>query len=257
MAPDRPKPWVTGAGHAAGARLRLLCLPWAGGGSSSYRNWQASVPPSIEVCPVQLPGRENRLREPRFTSYGDLVQAMALALQPYLDMPFAFFGHSMGAMLAFETTRVLRTSFGLRPLHLFVSGYRAPHLPAPFPPIFELPDDQFVDEVRRLAGTPQEVLDNPELMDVVLPLLRADMTIVDTYRYEPGEPLDCPITALGALKDGFASREALADWKLHTTDAFAVRMFPGDHFYLTSKSWLLLRTISAELEADSATLRGA
>ncbi len=165
------------------ASLRLFCFPYVGGGALIFRTWPNSLPATAEVCPVELPGRGTRLKETPFTRLLPLVQALAQALLPHLDKPFAFFGHSMGALISFELTRQLRRLYGLVPLHLFVSAHRAPQLPDPDPPIHTLPEAEFMEELRCLNGTPKEVLEQPELMELMLPILRADFALCETYIY--------------------------------------------------------------------------
>lgn len=159
-----PNPWVAGSRSNAEARLRLFCFPYAGGGASIYRDWTAALPPVVEVYPVQLPGRQSRLHELPFTRMSLLVPELVEGLQPYLDRPFAFWGHSMGALISFELARHLSHENRPGPLHLFVSGYRAPQLPRLEPPIHQLPEEAFIHELHRLNGTPDAVLQNRELM---------------------------------------------------------------------------------------------
>jgi len=177
-----------------------------------------------------------------------LVQALAEAILPFLDRPFAFFGHSMGAMISFELARILRRSPGLKLAHLFVSGRVAPHIIEDDRHTHELPEPEFIEELRRLNGTPIEALEHPELMQLMTPLLRADFSVVGTYTYLPDLPLSCPITALGGLQDSEVSREQLEAWREHTTASFSLHMFPGDHFYLNTERPLLLRVLSRKLE---------
>src|SRR5205814_4666171 len=174
------------------ACLRLFCFPYAGGGASIFRTWSENLPPEIEACPIQLPGRESRLLEAPFSQLFSLIEPVAQALLPYLDMPCAFFGHSMGALVSFELARYLRRQHGLSPVHLFVSGRRAPQLSDPDPPIHPLPEAEFLEELRSLKGTPEEVLQNTELLQLLLPLLRADFAVCETYAYAPETPLLCP-----------------------------------------------------------------
>ncbi|HOA25295.1 MAG TPA: alpha/beta fold hydrolase [Aggregatilineales bacterium] len=228
------------------ARLRLFCLPHAGGGASTYHTWAGLLPPDVEVCAVQLPGRETRISEPPMTDLPSLVEALAGALLPCLDRPFALFGHSMGALLGFELARVLEAQ-GLRAERLFVSAHRAPHLPDRDEPISTLPEPDFLNEIRRLNGTPPEVLADDELRALVLPVLRADFAMIEAYTYREGEPLSSPITALGGLADGSVTREELEAWGAHTRAGFVVRMFPGDHFYIQSARPLLMQIIAREL----------
>jgi medium-chain acyl-[acyl-carrier-protein] hydrolase len=240
-------PWLAYHKPVPQARLRLFCLPFAGGNALTFRHWQSGLHPGIEVCPIQLPGRGGRLREPASTSLPATARALAEALRPYADKPCAFFGHSMGALTAFELARQLRRAGGPEPLHLFVSGSRAPQLPRTDPLTYDLPEPEFVAELRRLNGTPHEVLEHPELMTLMLPLLRADFEAVQTYSYTPEPPLACPLTAFGGLQDRDVQREQLEAWREQTTGAFSVRMFPGDHFFLNSAEPLLLTVIAQEL----------
>jgi medium-chain acyl-[acyl-carrier-protein] hydrolase len=225
----------------------MFCFPFAGGGASIFREWKADLPAAVEVHPIQLPGRENRWSEAPFTSLSSLVDALINALEPLFNLPFVFFGHSMGALISFELAKLLRRRTDKAPVHLFISGARAPQIPDRDPPIHQLPDSEFVKELQRLNGMPELVLQNSELMRLVLPTIRADITLCETHEYFPEEPLSCPITAYGGREDRKVQREHLAGWNAHTSAGFSVRAFPGDHFYLTSARKLLLRALSAEL----------
>jgi medium-chain acyl-[acyl-carrier-protein] hydrolase len=248
-------PWLLCSRPKLEPTLRLLCFPYAGGGANIFRQWQNDLPPTVEVCAVQLPGREKRLPEPSFTDLSRLVQVAAEALLPYLDKPFALFGHSMGAAISFELARHLRHEAHLRPVHLFVSGRGAPQLPATDAPIYNLPEAEFLNELRRLQGTPEEVLEHPELMELMLPILRADFELVQTYHYSAGLPLDCPITAFGGLQDEEVSRADLEAWREQTATDFSLHMLPGDHFFLHTAQSLLLRTLAQELRQDMSRIR--
>jgi len=229
------------------ARLRLFCFPYAGGGASAYRGWASVLPSDVEVCPVQLPGRESRLREPAFDRPELLILALADALQAHLGLPFAFFGHSMGAMLAFELTRELRRRGGPLPLHLFVSGRRAPQVPAREEDIHDLPEPEFVAKLRELNGTPEEVLQHAELMRLLTPVLRADFAVNETYVFRPEEPLDLGISAFGGLGDAEVTREDIVGWSEHARGVFRLRMLPGDHFFLHSARDLITETVARDL----------
>ena len=229
------------------ARLRLFCFPYSGAGPSIFRAWLRSLPADIEVCPVRLPGRENRIDERPFTEMTSLVPATANALRSYLDRQFAFFGHSMGALLSFELARYLRRVCGASPVQLFVSGHGAPQLRDDEPPRYALPEAEFVAKLRELHGTPDEVLDNLELRQLLLPILRADFEVCETYVYEHDEPLDCPIAAFGGADDAYVSRAHLEAWRPHTRATFSTRLLPGDHFFLNSAPVQLLRLIAADL----------
>jgi medium-chain acyl-[acyl-carrier-protein] hydrolase len=225
----------------------MFCFPFAGGGASVFREWKADLPAAVDVHPIQLPGREGRWGEKPFTNLSLLVEALMNVLDPLLHQPFVFFGHSMGALISFEFARQLRRSRDKTPVHLFISGARAPQIPDNDPPIHQLPDSEFITELQQLNGIPEFALQNSELMRVLLPTIRADITLCETHEYYPDEPLGCPITAYGGQADRKVQHEHLAGWNVLTSAGFSVRAFPGDHFYLTSARKLLLRALSAEL----------
>jgi medium-chain acyl-[acyl-carrier-protein] hydrolase len=202
------------------------------------------------VCPVELPGRGARIGEPVETSIARLVRALAPALAPFMDKPFAFFGHSMGALIAFELTRELRRSSRPSPMHLFVSACPAPHRRGSRQRVtYNLPEPEFMDELRRLGGTPKEVLDNPELMQLVSPLLRADFEACQTHEYVAEPPLDCPLTVLGGLQDADLGRGELEEWRQHTTSTCVVRMLAGDHLFVNTAQFSILSMLVNELRA--------
>ncbi len=231
------------------ARIRLFCFPYAGGGASIFRSWSEQLPQDIEVCPVQLPGRENRLLETPFSSTSSLLDALAPALLPYLDMPYAFFGHSMGSLISFELARRLSDQqIRYTPVRLFMSGHRAPQLPDPDPPTYHLPEPAFIEELRRLQGTSEEVLQNTELLRLLMPLLRADFTLCETYKYIHAKPLNIPILAFGGLQDTSISRDEISAWREQTCAPFTLRFFTGNHYFLRGEELpKLLQTISREI----------
>lgn len=229
------------------ARVRMFCFPYAGGGASTYRGW-TGLPSEVEVCPVQLPGREGRLREAPFERPQLLVQALADALQPYFqELPFVFFGHSMGAMLGFELARELRRRGQRLPLHLFVSGRRAPQVPDREESIHDLPEPEFIERLRELNGTPEEVLAHAELMKLLIPVLRADFAVNETYVYTEEQPFDFGISAFGGLGDKEVTRDDAAGWKEHTRGRFRLRMLPGDHFFIHGSKDMVLEAAARDL----------
>lgn len=230
------------------AQLRLFCLPYAGGSALIYRSWLHKLPPGVEVCALELPGRGHRMKEAPFRNVFELVPVLAEALQAYLDKPFAFFGHSMSALIGIELARHLRRRAGLAPEHLFVSGRSAPQLGKKGDNLYDLPDDELVERLRKLNGTPREVLEHPELMQLMLPLLRADFSVCDTYVYPDEPPLDCPITAFGGLGDPNVPRSGLEAWAAQTSGPFSLRMLPGDHFFLHENEAMLLHVLARELQ---------
>ena len=231
------------------SRLRLFCLPYAGSGAIIYRKWHERLSPLVEVLPVQLPGRGNRMGESPITSIGGMIQSIAQAMPPYLDKPFAFFGHSMGALVSFELARLIRKERGQSPVQLFLSGRRAAHIPATGPPTYNLPEPEFINELRHLNGTPGKVLDNQELMALMIPILRADFQVCQTYVYSSEDPFTCPLTVFGGINDPQVSRKRLQAWKKHSTGPFMLRMLQGDHFFLHSSESVLLDVLSNELQA--------
>ena len=240
-------PWFTCAKPDPQVRLRLFCFPYAGGGASIYRGWENDLPPGVEVWPVQPPGRGSRFREPALATMDSLVAGIATAIEPFLDLPIALFGHSVGAMVSFELAHLLANRFGFNASHLFVSGARGPQLPRNRPRIHDLPEDQFITELKTLNGTPPEVLENPELMRMISATLRADFAISETYSSVNRPPLNCPISVFGGLDDTLVAREDLEAWKAHTTGSFDLWQLPGDHFFINTSDSLILRIISREL----------
>lgn len=229
------------------ANLRLFCFPYAGGSSLIFRTWSNSLSSNIEVCAVEIPGRGRQIQFPPFSKIEPLVDAIASHIYPYLDKPFAFLGHSMGAWINFELTRLLRRKYGIIPVNLFISARRAPHLPSSEAVIHNLPEADFIEELRHLNGTPSEVLENAELMELFLPILRADFAVLETYIYTPESPLECPIIAFGGLEDARVSFDELQAWQEHTKADFSLHMFPGDHFFINSAQLPLLETLTKYL----------
>lgn len=228
------------------ARLRLFCLPYAGGAAAIYRNWPQSLPDDIEVCAIQLPGRENRIREQPFNNLVALVQVLLPNLLPYLDKPFALFGHSMGSLIAYELAQQLQ-SHDQTPTQLFVSGRRAPILSEPAALLHTIPSDEaFLTALQqRYNNLPAVLLAEAELRALFVPLLRADMTLVETYQYRARPALSCPLVALGGAVDPFVSPAELQAWPQLTQADFAVHFFPGGHFYLNEQMQPLLATIAS------------
>lgn len=243
----RDSSWFLNTHSGSAAKLRLFCFPYAGGGASVFNNWKRELPADIHVCPVQLPGRESRVLEEPMDSVEAIVHSLVSEFKPFLHTPFAFFGHSMGALIAFETARQLHFKHHVAPIHLFVSGKTAPHLPYPRKSLHTLPDDQFKIELQLMQGTPEEVLQNDELMDIVMPPLRADFTAVETYLYRPGEVLPCPISVFGGLEDHDVSIESLQAWQEHTKNSFQVQMLGGNHFFLHKQEQEIIGSVLHEL----------
>ena len=229
------------------ARMRLFTFPYAGGGAGIYRPWSDLLPSWIDVCAVQPPGREGRFGTAPITDMPTLIQGVTAALLPLLDRPFAFFGHSLGSLLAYETALAIARKGAPAPLLLIVSGHVAPQLPPLRPPVYALPDDVLLREIARLNGTSTEVLQNPEILELFLPLLRADFQLADTYIAPAGEQLTCPIMALGSDDDDYLNAASLAAWGELTCGSFETHMFEGDHFYINSRRAALIAHITPAL----------
>lgn len=229
------------------AKVRLVCFPYAGGGPGAFRGWPDLTLPTVEVWAAQPPGREARLGEPPHRSLAPVVEGLLAAFTPLLDRPYALFGHSMGALLAFELARGLRAAGAPLPICLFVSGAGAPHLPLRREAIHDKDEAGFAEGLRRMNGVPAGVMDDPALWGLFAPTLRADMTLCETYTMAPGEPLDCPVSALGGLEDPDVLREDLDAWREHTRGPFQVRMLPGDHFFVDTRRAQVVEAVSREL----------
>jgi medium-chain acyl-[acyl-carrier-protein] hydrolase len=249
-------PWLILARPNPAAVVRLFCVPYAGGSPLVFADWPADLPPDVEVGLIQLPGRGMRLSEPPFTRIEPLIESLVPALHPYLDKPFAFFGHSMGGLICFELARALDLKFGLEPEVLFVSGRQAPPLRDRTTVTYDLPEPQFIKELRHLGGTPPEILDHPELMKLLVPLLRADFEFCQTYVYQLAPPLACPLSVFGGLDDGEVNQEELAGWRRFTTGPFSLRMLPGNHFFIRTARCQLLRLISDDLKTHQKVSAG-
>ena len=240
-------PWFAYTAPKPQARVTLFCLPYAGGSAAIYRTWVGAAPPALRVVPVELPGRGRRFAEPPFTDIAALVEPLAQALLPLAQQPFALFGHSMGALIGFELARRLQRGAAPMPARLFVSGSPAPQLPPTRRDIHDLPEDEFEHELRQLNGTPEEVLANAELMQLVAPLLRADFKLCETYRCAGAPLLACPISAFSGADDAEAGAEQMRPWREHTAAEFTLRQLPGDHFFLNAARDRMIQAIVQDL----------
>lgn len=230
--------WLAFHRPVPASRARLFCFPYAGGGASVFRSWQGLLGPLVEVCPVQLPGREGRINEPPLTSLDELIPALDSALLTALDRPFVLFGYSLGATVAYEWAQRLRTEHGLEPELLIVAARGAPQLAPTWPRSYDLPDEDFKRHLRELSGTPEEVLDHEELMELMLPQLRADFEIHDTYRGSATPRMRCPVVAFGGRDDRAVPPEALPPWKDVSEGTFELHLADGDHFGLLQSAFL-------------------
>ena len=228
-------------------KLRLFCFSPGGTGASLFRPWVNLFPPEIQICAIQLPGRESRLKEPLLTDITSVITMLNHSLLPYLEeYPFAFFGHSVGALIAFEFARKLYYEKKFFPLHLFLSAKIAPHLP-PKEFLHQTSDENLIKKLSEFGGTPQTILDNLEVIQLFLPIFRADLTISETYIYQKKSPLHIPFNIFGGTEDNFAPYDGLLQWSQETNKDFAVNMFPGKHMFLKQKPKVLVDFIIKKL----------
>lgn len=229
--------------------LRVFCFPYAGGSPHTFANWRSAFSKRIGIYTVQLPGRGRRLEEPSLDRLVSLASPIAKAIGAMADRPYVLFGHSMGALLAFETARVLRQMGCVKPAQLIASAYGAPQLPRRQPPIHLLDQDAFVSHIREMGGTPAELFRHQELLDLVVPILRTDFAAIENYVYRPAAKLDTPIMALVGKTDAFVSIREMTAWQDQTEAPFSLHVFNGGHFFLHTAEVDLLRLMSAELTA--------
>jgi len=239
--------WLSYAKVATAGPTNVFCFPFAGGGASFFRSWMQFAPPTIAICPMQPPGREERFVERPFDSMDALVRAATDALMPHLAHKYAFFGHSMGALAAFEIVHTLRERGAPLPVHFFVSGAPAPQVASRIPAIHELPADEFLAEIQRYGGVPDEVMQSRELLDLMMPRLRADLAVTGTYVYRERPPLAMPITALGGLRDDVVTPELVEAWREQTTAKFTFTPFDGGHFFIHERSREIVSMVARAL----------
>jgi medium-chain acyl-[acyl-carrier-protein] hydrolase len=230
-------------------RLRLYCFAYAGGSAARFVSWQADLDPAIEVCAVQLPGRGSRFNEVPYTSMTALIEALGsvIAGQEDRQQHFAFFGHSLGGLLAFELARYCQQHHLPLPTHLFVSGCAAPQHRLPAKGVHKLPDDELIDALKDYNGTPREILENSELMAMMLHVIRADFTLVENYTYRPGSPLSIPMTVLAGKRDSHVSTDQVQGWQKETTSICSIRWFDGDHFFINAERDAVLDCVKTQL----------
>lgn len=232
-------------------RLRLICFPYAGGSAGIFRDWVRHLPPGVEVCAVQLPGRAERWNEPPYLDIDQLINVLCDVLRPLTGGRFALFGYSAGAQLAFEIARIFERT-GVRTDCLFAAAHRAPHLPAKGSSLHALPESAFFEEIsRRFGPIDPAILEEDEMRQIFLAPLRADIKLAEMYRFAPSERLRCPISVFEGLDDASVSHEEMTAWSMHTTSSFELRQLPGGHFFLRTSLRPLLEAISQDLRSYS------
>jgi medium-chain acyl-[acyl-carrier-protein] hydrolase len=239
--------WTLVQPARAAPRARLFCFPYAGAGATVFHGWSAALPPDVEVIAIKLPGRESRLRERAFTRMEDLIAVLREVVAGALDLPYALFGHSMGARIAFELARALRDAARPAPLHLYVSGCRAPQVPRNRATVHDRSDDDLRAELRAVYDAPAALLDDPELAAIYLPILRADLTLHETHPHRVAAPLAAPLTAFGGADDPIVRPADLDAWAEHTRAGFDVAIFPGGHLFVRSARAAVLARLAEDL----------
>jgi medium-chain acyl-[acyl-carrier-protein] hydrolase len=246
---DAHDSWISYSNPNPQAKLKLFCFPYAGAGSSMYHSWAGHFP-EIEICLVHLPGRDKRIKETLYTRLLPLIEELTDALIPQLNKPFAFFGHSMGALIAFETARQLRRHQRSQPIHLFISARHAPQRIDPYANLYHLPEQEFIDGTEELFGAlPEVVKQDQEVLDLFMSIMRADLTMVGTHSYIHEHPLSCPISVFGGTKDHSVTEQDLEAWREQTTSSFNLQMLPGDHFFIQSSRSAFLAYIKKTLSS--------
>lgn len=241
--------WIRRLDPGPAGATTLVCFPHAGGSATYFAQMAALLKERLQVLAVQYPGRQDRLRDRCLTSIEELAEETYTALEPILTQPVAFFGHSMGAMIAFEVATRMQRRLDLAPAALFVSGRRAPSRRREEENIHRRDDAGFVAELKSLSGTDMRVLDDPDVLAMVLPSMRSDYTAVETYRWRPGPRLDCPIVALTGDQDPKASLDDVQAWRSHTSGQFQLHTFTGGHFYLAEHQRAVADTVLGRLSA--------
>lgn len=239
------------------ASLRLVCLPYSGGRASNFNGLAAELPEDVELCALELPGHGRRLREAPLTRLRPLVEQVTDVVADQVRRPFVLLGYSIGALVAFEVTRELGRCGWPGPIALFVAAARAPSRLSVRPPLHELSREALIEGLHRLAGFRNALLDNEELFDVMEPVLRADLSLDETYVHDPSGTLDCPIAAFGGSEDWSVSRTDLEAWGDQTTSEFSVTVLPGGHFFIDSSRSLFAQALTAEIERLKSLGKGS
>jgi medium-chain acyl-[acyl-carrier-protein] hydrolase len=242
--------WLPFRNEGSVVRCRVFCFPHAAGNATFYRPLRRSMPSEVDFCPVELPGRAARLHEPPLTSMSALMEKLDHALQPLMGVPFGFFGHSVGACMAFEAARQLRSVDGRNAVHLFVSGRGSPKFASAEPQARPPSDRDLLAILRRFGGTPAAVMQRPELIAALLPALRADLALVAGYAVDPDNRIACPITAFAGADD-VAHSGSLQSWRDFTRGKFRACTLPGGHFYFSPEAAALAKEIIQDLHASA------
>ncbi|NEP83877.1 MAG: thioesterase, partial [Okeania sp. SIO3B3] len=241
--------WIAYHKPKPNASTRLFCFhPW-GSSASMYQQWSDALPPEIEVLPIQLPGRQRRLQEKPFTDFANLIEVLADFLSPYLDKPFAFFGHSMGGVIAFELAYFLGEKYNLKPIQLFLSGLVPPSDNTLLEKIASLSEAERLNYLLEISEIPESISQDPSLFNELMNIFKADFQLLQSYRHVEKKPLDFPISSFSGVDDYTVSDRQLSDWSKYTTSNLKIDRIPGKHMFMFLKDSqkLLLELISQEL----------
>ncbi|MDJ0903719.1 MAG: SDR family NAD(P)-dependent oxidoreductase [Xenococcus sp. MO_188.B8] len=238
--------WIVHQKSKSKSKLRLFCFHHAGGNASLFRTWSDALPSTIEVYPIQLPGRRESTNEPMFTQFEALIETLTQLLIPYLDKPFAFYGHSLGGLISFELIHALRQACNLEPIHLFVSGALVPHA------ISTTLTNKMssLEELLKVVELPKSIQNDKSFMDEFISVFRKDSQLFKSYTYLDRDPINCSISAFGGTEDSLISKDNLLDWSYYTSETFTLHMFPGKHMFPISSEKELVKTISQILVTD-------
>lgn len=234
-------------GAGGGANKRLICFPFEGGSSHIFKNWADALKDHVEVVAVELPGRGKRIREKLYYRLPELIHELIPSILEYLDKPFYFFGHGMGALISFEMTQALSRNFLPEPDHIFVSGYAAPCSPIKEPLMCKLPKSEFLDKLKEKRLLPAEVLKDDNLLDLMYPILKADFSVCETYSYKVCYKTACGVTAFGGLADDTVGYDELQEWAEVTNSSFELNLLPGSHFFILNSRGMFLKILSEKL----------
>jgi medium-chain acyl-[acyl-carrier-protein] hydrolase len=246
LAPLKPHKGIVRLKPVESPRLRLVCFPYAGGSAAAFHRWGLDLPDDIELLSLQYPGRGGRFREPRLTHLAPIVNDACDALESLVDVPLAFFGHSMGATVAFEVARLLEQKHKGVPATLFLSGRGAPDSRELLPLRYVLPDSGLIEHLRDLAGTPDEVLSNPDLLEMLLPVLRSDLQAIETWVTADFRAISAPIVVFGGVDDPIAPVHSLDGWSRFSSSV-QKRLFPGRHFFINEHQSLMIALMLSRL----------
>ncbi|HEB83352.1 MAG TPA: thioesterase [Gammaproteobacteria bacterium] len=235
--------WIADVNSDDGIKYRLFCFPYAGAGATVYRPWKMRLLPDIDVCPVQLPGRENRMAEQPIVDIRQMIPELVIAIKPYLDRPFAFFGHCIGALIAYELAGELQRRGLPQPDHVYASAFRAPDYDNPNKILHALSEEEFKQELKGYGGISSVILENDEVMGKLMPLFRADFALHENYQATDLPELQCPISVFGGTDDHIVQQEHMTGWADKTSALVTTKMFPGGHFFINNNRENILETI--------------